>query len=123
MKYAVYKIALLVPAMALVSIPVATYAGAPDLTYFQSLIGSVQELIEMVIPLVIALGLLFFIWGLVQFILASGNEEAKDEGKRRMVWGIIALFVIVSVWGLVGLLNQLTGIEQGVDVILPRLPF
>ena len=123
MKQMINKVAVSVPAVALVFMPAVTHADAPDLSYIQSLIVSIQELVAMLIPLVIALGLLVFIWGLVQFILASGNEEAKDVGKRRMVWGIITLFVIVSVWGLVGLLNQITGIEQGMDVILPRLPF
>lgn len=117
------KITALFPVTALLFMPTTARAGAPDLTYVESIVVSLQELIVILIPLVIAIGLLFFIWGIVQFILASGNEEAKDAGKRRMVWGIITLFVIVSVWGLVGLLNQLTGIEQGMEVILPDLPF
>jgi hypothetical protein len=92
---------------------VFAFAASADVGYFSSLVTDIGTLIGNLIPVLIALGILFFIWGLVQFIFASGDEAAKDEGKRKMIWGVIALFVIVSVWGLVALLNQLTGVTQG----------
>lgn len=101
---------------------VAFGASAVDVGYFTQLITAVQGIITTLVPLVIALGLLFFIWGLVQFIFASGDEAAKDEGKRKMIWGVVALFVIVSVWGLVALLNQLTGVAAGGTATLPGVP-
>ncbi len=87
---------------------------ATNITYFDTIVDSIGGIISTLIPIVVALGILFFIWGLVQFIFASGDEAAKDEGKRKMIWGVVALFVIVSVWGLVALLNQLTGVNQGI---------
>jgi hypothetical protein len=87
--------------------------AVPNIDYVDGIVGTLGDFIEQLVPIVIALGVLFFIWGLVQFIFASGDEAAKDEGKRKMIWGVIALFVIVSVWGLVALLNQLTGVDQG----------
>ena len=93
-----------------------------DLSWLNSLVASVGNLVAMLIPVVIAIGLLFFIWGLVQYIAASGDEAAKDEGKRKMIWGIIALFVIVAVWGLVALLGELVGVGQGDTVITPTIP-
>jgi uncharacterized membrane protein len=95
------------------SAAVPALAAAPDLGYFDQFVALLGTLIGALIPVVIALGLLLFIWGMVQFIFASGDEAAKEEGKRKMIWGVITLFVIVSVWGLVALLNQLTGVGQG----------
>ncbi len=92
--------------------PTLVLAAAADLTYLQELVNDLGGIISALIPVAVALGILFFIWGLVQFIFASGDENAKDEGKRRMIWGVVALFAIVSVWGLVALLNQLTGVGQ-----------
>jgi hypothetical protein len=88
-------------------------AVTSNLTFVQNAFGALGNIINLAIPVLVALGVLFFIWGLVQFIFASGDESAKDEGKRKMIWGVIALFVIVSVWGLVALLNQVTGVTQG----------
>ena len=59
---------------------------------------------DAVIPLVLALALVYFLWGVFQFIMAGDNEEKKKVGKERMIWGIIALFVMVAVWGLVNIL-------------------
>jgi len=105
-------------------LPVLAFAqdAKPSLTFFTTLVNDVQSVVNLLVPLVIAIGLLLFIWGLVQYIVASGDEAAKEEGRRKMVWGVIALFVIVSVWGLVALLNQLTGVKQAVDVTTPNIP-
>jgi TRAP-type C4-dicarboxylate transport system permease small subunit len=103
-------------------LPVMVLAADPDLGFFASLVAQIQNIVNILIPLVIAIGLLFFIWGLVQYIAASGDEAAKEEGKRKMIWGVIALFVIVTVWGLVALLNQLTGVDQGGAVVTPIVP-
>ena len=101
--------------------PVYANAQGPDLSYVQNGLYAVGDLVTQLIPLAIAIGLLFFIWGLVQFIIASGDEGAKDEGKRRMVWGIFTLFVMVSVWGLVDILAEMVGIDVGGDIDTPTV--
>ena len=87
------------------------FVAAQDPTWFVSLISQTHGLLTKGIPLLLSIALLIFIWGIVTFISKSGNEEAVIEGKRKMIWGIVALFVLVSVWGLVALLQQLTGIN------------
>jgi len=99
--------------LALTPFLVTAQESEPNLNFFQSLLQQVGALIEVAVPILIALAVLLFIWGLIKFIFASDNDEARAEGKKVMVWGIIALFVIVSVWGIVALLNQVTGVEQG----------
>ncbi len=102
--------------------PLFAFAAETDLGFFDTLVSQLSNLVGALIPVVIAIGLLFFIWGLVQFIAASGDETAREEGRNKMIWGIVALFVIVTVWGLVALLNQLTGVQQGEAVTTPTIP-
>lgn len=80
--------------------------------------GSVGDLADSVIgfindtlvPLVFALALIVFIWGLfTSFILPNGD---RDQGRQLMLWGIIAFFVMVSVWGLVNILVGTFGLEN-----------
>jgi len=85
----------------------------PNLNFFQSLLLQLGELIKIAVPILVALAVLLFIWGVIKFVFAAENDEARAEGKKVMTWGIIALFVIVSVWGLVELLQQLSGIGGG----------
>jgi len=64
------------------------------------------NLIRLLIPIVVSLALLYFFWGLAQFISKSGGEAGIEEGKRKMIWGIIALFVMLSVWGIISLISN-----------------
>lgn len=93
--------------------PFVALAANSNMGYVQDLLMQIQGIVEFLVPLLIALALLFFLWGLVRFMLNSGDDTARQEAKSQMIWGIIALFVIVSVWGLVSLLNEITGIDAG----------
>lgn len=100
--------------LATFALPMLAFAqSGPQLTNIGTFITSIGRLISQLLPIVVALALLAFFWGLAQFIFASGDEGAKDEGKRRMIWGIVALFVMVSVWGLVGFIGSALGVGQG----------
>ncbi len=86
--------------------------SAPDYSYWTTLIKEVGALFDLLTALFTALALLFFFWGLALFILKAGSEEGRAKGRVRMVWGIVALFVIVAVWGLVQLLFQISGASE-----------
>ncbi len=66
---------------------------------------------KSVVPLIFALALAMFVWGVVQFVINSSEEAKKEKGRQFMLWGIIALAVMVSVWGLVKILSTTFGIE------------
>jgi Type IV secretion system pilin len=74
-------------------------------------------LVGSVIPLLFTLATAGFIWGIIQYFLNPENEEKRSQGKGYMLWGIIALFVMVSMWGLVGVLGN----TFGVKTLLPQL--
>ena len=68
----------------------------------KDLIRAVGGLINPIIAILVGVALLAFFWGLARFIFrVGGDEKAVDEGKRIMKWGLIALFVMVSVWGII----------------------
>lgn len=75
--------------------------GAKTLADFLNLI--ITQALEPMVGIMLVLGLVVFFWGVVKYIKVTGGEE-KAEAKAIMFWGIIALFVMVSVWGLVQVL-------------------
>lgn len=84
-----------------------TFAGAVD-----NLVGLMRPLVTIVI----GLALLYFLWGVVKFISASGDESEVTKGKEAMFWGIIALFVMVSIQGIVYFVTnsiEITGPNSG----------
>ena len=76
-------------------------------------------LVKYVVPLLVALAVVGFIYGIIQYFLYPDNEEKRKNGKSFMLWGLIALFVMVSIWGLVGILSNT--LETG-PVRIPGLP-
>ncbi len=86
-----------------------------------AILTSMLYIVDRAIPVVVGLALLVFLFGLLKFLASAGNEDAIKDGRRLMAYGVVALFVMVSVWGLVGIVNQLSGINQGGSANLPRL--
>ncbi|MCI0619845.1 pilin [Candidatus Wolfebacteria bacterium] len=76
-------------------------------------------LVNPIILVVSGLALVFFFWGIAKLILSAGDEKGREEGKKVMLWGIIALFVLFSVWGIVQLLQR--SLFDG--VLPPPAPF
>lgn len=63
-------------------------------------------LVGYAIPFLIVLGGVIFMVGVLKYITAGDNEEKRQAGRQIMIFGVIALFVLVSVWGLVRILTQ-----------------
>ncbi len=82
-------------------------------------LNAVQTILMNLIPLGIAVALLAFFWGLIRFLRKS---DAKADGKNIMLWGIITLFVMVSVWGIITLAQGALGIDANARVTAPHIP-
>ncbi len=88
----------------------------------QSIICVVSNILGVLLPVLIALGVIFFVWGVVQFVIAQ-DEEAKTRGRDKMIYGIIGLAVIIALWGLVRIVTNTFGLNQGTVVTPPILPY
>lgn len=98
------------------------FAFAQSLGNVERLTLAIRNIVDILIPLVAALALLYFFWGLARFILASGDDEKRASGKHIMIWGIVALFIIVSVWGLVRFIGDAIGIRpDGSNQAIPGI--
>ena len=82
-------------------LPLVASAQAADIAGFvQVIIGVINGVL---VPLILAIAFIAFIWGIFRFFIAS-NEETKEKGKDLMIYGLIGFVVIISVWGIVNLL-------------------
>jgi uncharacterized membrane protein YidH (DUF202 family) len=73
-----------------------------------------QGIVSFLIPLMLALAVLVFFWGLVKYIANASDEAAKESGKTLMIWGMIALFVMVAFWGIIGYVQSSFGISGAI---------
>ena len=83
---------------------------------------------DLGIPILITLALIYFLYGLAEYIFKANDVDTRTEGRERMIQGIIALFVMSTVWGLVGVISNTFNVQpEGVDNALindlvPRAP-
>jgi len=104
------KIFLLLTLLSL-TLPLSASAFA-ELTGIQGLIRAVGSLINPLIAIAVGVALLVFFWGLAKFIFrVGGDEKAVENGKRLMIWGVVALFVMIAVWGIIGFIGDALGID------------
>jgi len=73
--------------------------------------GTFATFLGNLVPIFITIGVLYFIWGVIMYVIAD-DEEAKSSGKNRMIWGLIGMFVIVSFWGLINVLQTTLGVQN-----------
>ncbi len=67
--------------------------------------------------LFITLAIVVFFWGLIKYLMNAGEE--KSEGLQIMFYGVIAIFVMVSIWGIIRLL-QSTFKVTSTDPVIPK---
>jgi hypothetical protein len=82
-------------------IPASAVFAAP--TDFNSLIKIFINIVTSLIPIAGGLAFLYFFWGVAKFIFAAGNEEKRKSSKTIMTWGLVALFVMLSIYGILKL--------------------
>ena len=69
---------------------------------FKGLVTCAIGFINNIIYLIIAAAVVYTVWGAFNMIK---SEEKREEGKSIILHGIIGIFVMVSIWGLVNILN------------------
>ncbi|MEK7575623.1 MAG: hypothetical protein AAB491_00850 [Patescibacteria group bacterium] len=58
------------------------------------------QILNPLIGFLISVAFLVFIWGIVELIYGSDNEEKVKIGKRHLVYGLIGLFIMLAVLGI-----------------------
>lgn len=87
----------------------------------ENLLEAIGRLVSLATPIVVGLALIAFFWGLVKYIFSAGEEDSKKEGIRLMIGGVIAIFVIVSLVGIIKFIGNAVGVGQGGKLDVPKV--
>lgn len=71
------------------------------------------------IPMLVSLSIIVFMIGIIKYIGGAGDATKREEGRIFMLYGIVALFVMVSIWGLVGIISGTFGLSN--TPLIPQL--
>lgn len=122
MKKFIYTAMSFAPMLAL-----AQVTGGPTAGSVGSAVGGLGTQIltiinSTVVPILFAVAVVYFLYGLVKFIMGAGDEEKVKEGKGIMIWGVIGLLVMISIYGILGFLASNLGLTGTGTVTLPKVP-
>ena len=92
---------------------------------FRGYLASITNFINgVLIPFIVGIGFLFFVWGMFQFFIAGGsNDEAKEKGKSLMIYATAGFVLIFIFWGVINLLSGATGLDDPtLEAPIPVVP-
>lgn len=107
-------------------LPVNAYAQANNQACSDN-VENISDLLNLagciirsaLIPLLITLSVIIFIIGVIKYIAGADDSAKREDGRKFMLYGIIALFVMISIWGLVGILQGTFGL--GNTILIPQM--
>ena len=83
---------------------------------FDSFLGNVNKLIiNPIIGFLFALAVVYFLWGVFQFLHVAENEESKTTGKSHMMWGVVGITIMLGVWTILGILTKTLNIDGQIN--------
>lgn len=71
------------------------------------------SILSVLIPLVLALEVVFFFWTIAVAIFRSDSADGVLDMRKRLIWSVVAIFVTVSVWGIVQFASSMFGLSGG----------
>ena len=117
----------------LLSLPLVVSAQTPgtaDLTVGLGTLGDListftKRIVAALAVLCLTMAVVAFFWGIVQYIwgLRAGDATKEKNGRNFMLWGLIALFVMFSVWGIIRYAQRIFSIEGQTTILIPDIQF
>lgn len=102
------------------AVPLMTFAQVV-LNRVPNLANKVIQIVNTIIPVLVALAVFWVIYGAFQFVMSAGDEEKRKEGKNKILYGVIGIFIMLSVWGLVNILTGSFWLDNAKQVA-PTVP-
>ena len=102
--------------------PSLAFAAGTSQTVF-GVVAIINQILAILIPVLITLAVVYFIWGVIQYTV-SGDEEKKKSARGMIISGLIGLFVIIAFWGIIKVVTNTFGVtgEQLDTSQIPCIP-
>lgn len=80
----------------------------------------IQAGITNIPAVVIGVAVIYFLVGVYQYA-SGGDEKTRGDAKMKILYGLIAIFVMTAMWGLIAELRTATGIGEGAKPTYPTI--
>jgi hypothetical protein len=105
----------------------ATIIFAPSFVFaaegsLSALVPKIGEIVNQLIPILSSVVVLVFFYGLIKYVLSAGDDDASKKAKGYMIRGILGMFVLVTIWGIIGFMQETIGNTEGPTVVNLKMP-
>jgi hypothetical protein len=76
----------------------------PKITNVNGLITRIASFGDVIVYILIALAVVYIVWTTVRYFIAGKEGADRNAAGMQILWGIVGLFIIISLWGLVNIL-------------------
>lgn len=72
--------------------------------------------VEPVLFFMVTVAAVVFVWGIIEFIAGAGNEEKRRLGQKHILWGLIGLLIMLSVFGIASVIANTLDVEVPIEL-------
>lgn len=102
--------------------PVLAFAQANvTLNLATDLVRQGKTIIDLLIPMAFALAIIYFFYGVAKYIGKAGDPKEAAAGKSIMIYGVIAIAVMASLYGIIAYLQTSLGVNSGATITVPKI--
>lgn len=85
--------------------------GAGNVT---DLVAFLRDALSTATVLILALAVVYFLWNVFGFVMSAGDPEERAKKQSGIIYGVIGIAVMVSIWGLVNFLTKSASLDTTV---------
>jgi hypothetical protein len=89
----------------------------PSLKSLWEISPFVGSILSTIFPAFLAIAVFVVIYGILKFIIHADDESERAKGRWALLWGIVGIFLMLSVWGLVWILVNTFGLSDNTPVV------
>jgi len=103
-------------------LPVSIFAASASFSIFvqtafaattlDSAEASILSVLKSIAPILVGFAVIFFLWSALKFSRFSQSDEERTQAKAMMDYGVVAIFVIISLWGIIAVLGNMLGLDN-----------
>ena len=105
---------------AVLTTPLFAYAQSPDAGTVKTVLTNFRTLLNVVIEILITLAFVVFGWGIIKLITAGGDTKKIADAKGILTYGIIGLFVLSSIYGILVFIKTYLGVPDNTPITVPK---
>ena len=126
MKNFLGKVGVAVGAALLPVVAFAQSTGIASGTFDQSsslgkLLQGFLSFLNYLVPILVSVAVAWLIWGILQYVLKADDEEERGKAKSTIVYGVVGIVIMVSVYGLVNLVQSSLGFDVNQNIKVPTI--